>query len=924
MTTMLRCSMLAVVLSLPPSISVAQDSLTAARPGRIVGRVVDASNGGPVPGAQVTIQGRVITSMTDWSGRYALNAVPAGTYTVTVRTIGYTPKTVSGVNVPAGTAVPLDVTLTASAIEVAAVEVTAEMERGSVANALNEQRNATGVMSGVTAEQIQKSPDSDAGQAVQRVSGVTVQDGRYVFVRGLGERYTTTSLNNARIPSPEPERKVVPLDLFPSGVLEAITTSKTFTPDQPGDFSGAQVNLRTREFPLGRVWKVSASGGGNDAAGSAAVPGGPRLGSEWLGFAGNARRMPTLVRDAGTLAGKSTGEVNQIIASFRNAWSSVKNDRAPNGGFSASLGGEDPLFGLPLGYVASFTYSSTQEVRLGERRAIAAPGSGGGGSLEVQNASTGSTGRNGVLWGGLLNVNTRLGATGRLSLNNTVTHSGDNEATRLAGHNEQLNQFLEVTRLSYTERRVRSHQLVGHHLLRGRDQLEWTVTTSAVRRLEPDRSDLAYQTVIDSVTGESHPYAWFGAPRSATRTFSDVQESGWDVGASYRRTIGMYSAIKIGGGSKWMDRDADTRAYDVFAIGLTDLERQQPAEAIFNGTYAQQGLLSMTANSALGIYTAAERVLAGFGQLELGLTERLRVIGGARVESARLEVATHAVGLSDTTARLRNTDLLPAVAVQLRVGANHNLRLAASQTLSRPEYRELSPSPYFDILGGQTLRGNPGLHRARVQNFDARWEWYPSPGEVASVAVFVKRFLHPIERILIQRSDGAPEATFVNATAANNYGLELELRHGLGILTPALQPLTLFANATIMHSEIEPGNDSLSSLTNARRPMVGQSAYVVNAGLTYANQSGRLNATVLYNAVGRRISEAAIFPLPDVYDETRHLLDLSVQVPLTGQATLKVDAKNLLDSPFQFTQGTVQRLYYRAGRVFGAGITWTP
>lgn len=922
MTSVLRCSLFAIALSLTASSVVAQDSLIAGRPGRIVGHIVDASNGEAVPGAQVTIEVLIITAMTDWSGRYTLNAVPAGRHTVTVRAIGYAHKAVTDVVVGDGAAVPLTVTLAAAAVQIAAIEVTAEMERGSVANALNEQRNATGVMSGVTAEQIQRSPDSDAGQAVQRVSGVTVQDGRYVFVRGLGERYTTTSLNNARIPSPEPERKVVPLDLFPSGVLEAITTSKTFTPDQPGDFSGAQVNLRTREFPLGRVWKLSASAGGNDAAGRTAVPGGPRLSSEWLGFSGAARRMPTLVRVAGTLAGKSTGEVNQIIASFRNAWTSVPNDRAPNGSFGASLGGEDRLLGLPLGYVASFTYSFAQEARLGERRAIAAPGNGG--RLEVQNASTGSTGRASVLWGGLLNVSTRLGATGRLSLNTTVTHGGDNEATRLAGHNEQLNQFLEVTRLSYTERRVRSHQLVGHHLLRGRDQLEWTATTSSVRRLEPDRSDLAYQTVIDPVSGESHPYAWFGAPRSATRTFSDVRESGWDVGGSYRRALGTSSAIKIGGSSKWMDRNADTRAYDVFAIGLTDLERQQPAEAIFNGTYAQQGLLSMTANSALGIYTAAERVLAGFGQLELGLSARLRIIGGARVEHARLEVATQSIGLSDTVARLRNTDLLPAVAVQLRVGEHHNLRLAASQTLSRPEYRELSPSPYFDILGGQTLRGNPGLRRARVQNFDARWEWYPSPGEVASVAVFVKRFLRPIERILIQRSDGAPEATFVNATAANNYGLELELRHGLETLTPALQAFTLFANATVMRSAIEPGNDSLSSLTSARRPMVGQSGYVVNAGLTYANESGRLNATVLYNAVGRRIAEAAIFPLPDVYDETRHLLDLSVQVPVTGQATLKVDAKNLLDAPFQFTQGSVERLYYRAGRVFSAGVTWTP
>ena len=174
--------------------------------------------------------------------------------------IGFAPKVVTGVVVEAGQTSAQDVALAAEAVQLAEISVSAESERGTVNRALEEQRNAANIVNAVTAEQIAKSPDSDAGQAVQRVSGVTVQDGKYVFVRGLGERYTTTSLNGARIPSPEPERKVVPLDLFPSSLLEGITTSKTFTPDQPGDFSGAQVNLKTREFPARRVISFSALG----------------------------------------------------------------------------------------------------------------------------------------------------------------------------------------------------------------------------------------------------------------------------------------------------------------------------------------------------------------------------------------------------------------------------------------------------------------------------------------------------------------------------------------------------------------------------------------------------------------------------------------------------------------------------------------
>ena len=204
--------------------------------------------------------------------------------------IGYTPKVVTGVQVTAGQTVAQDISLGTEAVQLAEISVSAASERGTVNRALEEQRNAPNIINSVTAEQIEKSPDSDAGQAVQRVSGVTVEDGKYVFVRGLGERYTTTSLDGARIPSPEPERRVVPLDLFPSSLLEGITTSKTFTPEQPGDFSGAQVNLKTREFPVGRVVNFSASAGFNDAATGKDLVKAPTVGQRVAGLRRPERR----------------------------------------------------------------------------------------------------------------------------------------------------------------------------------------------------------------------------------------------------------------------------------------------------------------------------------------------------------------------------------------------------------------------------------------------------------------------------------------------------------------------------------------------------------------------------------------------------------------------------------------------------------
>jgi hypothetical protein len=890
--------------------------------GKIVGRVVDASSGAPVPGAQVTLEGTSISALAEWTGRYTLMDVPAGTHVVSVRMIGYQRKTIRDVVVAPGAGLELDVTVTAAAVEIAGIEVTAAEERGSSARALDEQRTSNQVINAVSGEQIRRSPDSDAGQAVQRVSGVSVQDGKYVFVRGLGERYTTTALNGARIPSPEPERKIIPLDLFPSGLLDGIVTAKTFTPDQPGDFSGAQVDLRTRDFLLQRVLSFSMSAGMNDAVTGTMLPFAPTVGTEWRGRAGDARTLPSTVVANPSLAGLDQTQINGVINSFRNVWTSHLEKGRGKGSFAASIGGSDPVFGRPLDYVASLTYSNEIEARVDEREALAGSTTAG----DVLNAYHGSTGRMSVLWGGILNLSIPVGSTGRIRLENTYTHSGENEAERMAGFNNEFNQDLDITRLAFVERTVRSHQLRGEHMIAGRHGLDWEASASSVRRYEPDRSDLVYQTTIDSASGVSTPYAWFGAARSAVRTFNDLQEHGYHGAVNYHHLLGRVGDgrfLKVGALYRTVDRDAYTYAYDIInAPGISDGERQQVAEAIFQGTYADEGKFFLTPDVVLGTYTAAERLSAGYAQLELPLSAHLKIVGGARVEDDNLVVQSNTQdGFLKSV--LNNTDVLPALSVTYSPTERHNLRFSVSQTLARPEYREIAPVTSFEPLGGQSQSGNPALRRGLIQNADFRWEWYPSHGQVISAGVFAKRFIDPIERILISSaSTTAGIVTWVNGDHAENYGLELELRGSLGSLTQSLQRFGVLVNTTLMRSSIQPGNDSLSSLTSAKRPMVGQAKYVVNAGLTYSGT--RMTANVLYNVVGPRIREAAIQPLPDVVEQARNVVDASLQAPFGRNATFKIDAKNLLDAPYRLTQGAIERHYFRTGRVYTLGISWTP
>ncbi|HKT59685.1 MAG TPA: TonB-dependent receptor [Gemmatimonadales bacterium] len=899
--------------------------LFAQGPGRIIGRVVDAEQGAPVAGAQVELVDAPIRAVSALDGRYTLPDVPAGTVSIRVRMIGFAPKMVTGVVVTEGKAAVQDVAMVAEAVQLAEISVSAASERGTVNRALEEQRHAVNIVNAVSAEQIARSPDSDAGQAIQRVSGVTVQDGKYIFVRGLGERYTTTTLNGSRIPSPEPERKVVPLDLFPSSLLEGITTSKTFTADQPGDFSGAEVDLKTREFPAHRVITFSVSGGLNTAATGRNVVKAPTVGPEWLGFAGGERTLPGNLAAAGDLHGITLEQQNALIGSLRNVWSARSADGAPNGGASVAIGGETPIFSQDIGYIGSLSYNNSQEVQKDLTRGLAKNGAQPGTALPY-NTYTGSAGRNSVLWGGLLNLSTHVGTGSKLSLNNTYTRTADNEASVLDGNNEEFSQYnpLVLTRLTFTERAVRSNQIQGEHLFGERHFVDWSVTNSSVDRNEPDRSDLGYTGRLDPTTGELVPTTWTGAARFATRTFSDLHEHSWDLGGNYRLQLGSPespAAIKVGAAYRSTDRDADTRAYDIINNALDDAARTAPPETIFTEANIAAGNFILNANANGGRYTAAERITAGYAQLELPVSRRLEVIAGARVERWRLDVDTRTTQGQIAPARPRNTDVLPALALTYHLTDDQNLRLSATQTLSRPEYRELSPVPYFEQVGLATTIGNPELRRALIQNYDLRWEWFPRTGEVLSLGVFAKRFSDPIEKVITQAA-GTNTLQFVNADKAHNYGMELELRKGLDFLSEGLRPFNLFANTTLMRSRITPGNNGISALTNADRPMVGQSEYVVNAGLGYGSESGDWSATLLYNVAGRRILEAGSGGLPDAYEEPRHLIDASLQIPVAQAFTLKLDGKNLLNAPYRLVQGDVLRTRYLSGRVFGLTMSW--
>ncbi len=922
--TFTRAPLLAAVVMASLAASSELSAQQNGQTGRVVGRVIDGETGVGMNGVVIQVAGTSLGVLSGVDGRYVISGVPTGTVSLRIENLGYAPKTITNVVVPTGGAVEQNITLESQALQLEAIEVSAAAERGSVMRALDLQRTATNIVSTVTAEQIARSPDGDAAAAMQRVSGVTVQDGKFVFVRGLGERYTTTSLNGARIPSPEPERKTVPLDLFPSGLLQNITTSKTFTPDQPGDFSGAQVNIETREFPTTRQLTFSFGGGYNTQATGKTVPSAPTVGREWLGFPGSARELPAIVDQAGRFEPPpSQAQVNEIISSFRSVWSPQSQNGSGNGSFGVSLGGTDPLFGKDLSYLASLTYNRSQDMRADQVRAQAQP-DGSGGTNEI-NRYEGTTGSVGVLWGGLLQMSSLLTPSNRLVFNATYNRTADNEARVESGFSENFALPLDITRLRFVERRIYSAQLKGDHEIVRRHRFDWLATVSGVERNEPDRSEFVYFRPTDPVTNQQLPPEWLSASNEgAVRTFAGLTERSLEGGASYRIEFGpdgRAHALRFGGLFRQTDRDANSRVYSISA-NLPSADRRLAPEEIFDGRHTESGDNAMRVTPLFqgGSYTAADRLAAGYGMFDLALASRVRLIAGARFESSKLELeAQPTLGdaiRKDTT----YNDVLPAVSVNLALTDNMNLRVSGSQTLARPEYREVANILYREVIDTENVTGNPDVARTLIRNADLRWEWYPSPGEAVSVALFAKDFIDPIERVFLATS-GTLVATFVNADGASNYGVELEMRKRLGTLSEALEPWTVFANATFMESKITIG-EGASSRTNENRTMVGQAPYVVNAGLTYSAAIGASSATLLYNVVGKRIVTAAEVPLPDVYELPRNVLDLSLRMGLTPRVSAKLDVKNLLDEPFEHRQGTVTREFYRVGRTLSAGLSW--
>ena len=931
---------------------------TTAQTGQISGKLLDGQTGDPLVGGGVYLEGIRLGAMADLNGDFTIQSVPVGTYTLVAAYVGYTQTRVTGVTVAPGRSSRYDLALQPEAFQMEEVVVEATAVRNNDASLLRERQKAVAVSDAIGAREISRGGMGDAAAAMSRVTGASVLGSRYVYIRGLGERYTLTRLNGAFLPSSDPDKQAVHLDMFPSNLLENIVTTKTATPDKPGNFTGGSVNISTRSFPDDLTMSLSATATYNsETTWQDNFLSAPEGMTSWLADGASDMGAPAVFDDTAT-------EIPNIGTVYRNAANAAALDSlsnlfstgfapvartAPVGrSFAFSVGNRYLFLGKPLGFLGSLTYGrtfSTYSDGESGRYQLTGPVAVKE-ELTTDYALADSKSSDEVTWGGMATFSYKLDERNELGVNYTRTQSGETVARYQMGifpRDLSEDARYESRVVHYTERVISSTQVRGEHYLPSvlNSRINWTATRSSTEQDEPDvryfSNDYTVFTrngVVDtlySITPSLYPVP--------IRYYRDMQEDATDLSLDVEIPFTQWNDLpgkaKFGGNTITTERDFAERAYRFPLGGITYdgsedsfFEENTGIVGYDNRDRPIFGAYVVNATDPKGSYTGEQTIHAGYGMVDVPILPGLKLIGGVRFETTDISVTS--LDTTQRAARLENNDLLPSVNAVYQLRENMNIRAAYSQTVARPTFRELAPYESFNFIGGFVWVGNDSLQRTLTHNYDLRWEWFTRPGEILAASVFYKSFRNPIERIIVT---GNGQIQYQNVPKSRVYGAEFEFRKNLDGLASWLSQFQIGANLTLVNSEVSIPESEMIYVravdpdASNERPLQGQSPYVFNIDVSYDNQTSGSSANLHYNLFGRRLSMVSLYGTPDVYEESRGVLDFSMSQRVFGGVSLKLGVKNILNSEVAQAHTYKGEKYYYGrytpGRSFSLGLNYS-
>jgi hypothetical protein len=889
---------------------------------RLSGVVRDEANAITLPGITVEVVDTKQVVYTDIDGRFVVD-VPPGEHEIRVTMDAYEPKTI---RMAAGTErnVTLNVSMVlkrfSSAVTVSAAPIDAPTSTAEAQ--LTERKQASVISDNVGAQEMKSNGDSDAAAAMTRVTGLSLVDNQYVYVRGLGERYSNTTLSGSVIPTTEPDKKVVPLDLFPSGLIDSVQVAKSYTPDKSAEFAGGLVQISPIKLPIRPMADFSWGMARLSTATGKSIPLSPFGNRDWAGYDAGARAFPgglpsnKIVRSGLYTpdVGYSSAQIVQFGQQLAGGpWRPVMTSGMPAQNWNLALGNR---FGK-VGVVASVS-QSYKETAVNERRQFfhVTEGSGSTAELEALSDYDMQFGSQKAQLGVVGNVAYQATPNARIIVENFYTHSGRDEGRLFEGYNLDNNRQYRNYRLQFIEEELMSNAIGGEHFFRGlsNSRLDWRVNSARARRDEPRLRETLYEYVPPTAAGAATPpFVLADESQSGFQMFSDLEDKTLDMTANWSTllTRGRPVQLKFGLGYVDRTRDFSSRRFRFIPITLTkdgalQFNNRLTPEELYTSANVGTAFRFNEETRPTDAYDGALTTASGYGMFDVALTAKSRLVAGARVERFNQEVRTlDPFGLFEAavTTNNRNTDVFPAVNFIQTVRPDTNLRFSYSTTVNRPEFRELAQFEFTDIVGNRAVRGNPELQRALIQNIDGRWEKFGGGRGVVAASVFYKYFDRPIESVVLGAAQ--PIATYQNADRARNVGIELEVSRQLGRF------LFINGNYTFVDSSITLRPEQVTVQTSNKRALVGQSKNIFN--VAFEGVVAGFSARLLVNYLGDRISDAGANEAPDVVEEGRSSFDLVFSKRLR-HLMIRLNLENLTDPTYRYTQGGLDARAFKLGR----------
>lgn len=896
--------------------------------GTIAVQVLSTETGKPLKDVQVFLSGSKQKLRTDEQGRITAT-VPAGNYSVSLLHSAYSSQTQDEVKIENAQTTDLSFKLTPAGVELAEYVVLEPHLAGTVASVIEEQRIATSVATVLGSEQFSRGGDGDAASALRRASGLTLVGGQFIFIRGLGERYSTTLVNGAAVPSPDPTRRVVPMDLFPTNILDSVLVQKTYSPDRPAEFAGGTVELRTRGMPVGFFFHLNLQAGVNDNTtfqDGLTYKGG---GIDFTSYDDGARAMPDSLENAiktGNLQpvsifnpnGVTPTQLERLGENLSNVWDVNRKKQGPDTGMQVSMGDRFTFGDFKLGYIGAAGWKQEFRKQNEINREFKATNAG----LDLAQDFDLQRSLREVHVTGYAATELEYKDAHRLFAKTMFLRQSIDEARVTQGTTDAETFDVRRTRLRYFSNQLLMNQFGGEHRFdRLKDfSINWLYTDATANRDEPKTRDYRYDA------NREGNFLFSQRVDSNLISYSDLvdKDRSWRVDGKLPLQLASSHKLTLSSGfiTQSKIREANSQRFSYFRFGnqaLNEAVFSQPSvESILRPQFiGANGYQLRDVTRLSDQYTASQNLLSYYGKLDLLSFDRINITGGLRWEDNDQKVNTFLRG-SPTTARLNRVDMLPSAVATFFLTEKQQLRAGFSQTLSRPDFRELSSAPFFDMNTNQETVGNPELKQTAITNWDLRWEYYLSSTENIFAGFFWKDLTKPIE--LVAQPGTGNLNTYQNADMATVYGFEWEVLKKLDFVHPLLKNFYVGGNYTWSQSNVKLTAQNLIAQTTNNRPLQGHSEHIVNFQLGYDNPKWKMQSTLLYNVTSERIVAAGRLEIPDKYEQPFHQLDFVYSQNLYKGLSAMASMQNLLDDDVLVLQGDEISRQFRRGRFFNLSV----